>query len=332
MAEYVHQTLEEMIPELEEMTRLGLFTAKETKIILKNRESFEYRLRQLTKTKASFLNYVEYEKKLLELLKIRRKKVASDSRKRELEKSIADRIHQLYRLVTVRFQEDVSLWLQHIDFSKALNEKAYVTRLYEKVLKIHSHNEDVWVQSARWESSTDGNGNHELAREILLKAHRVNPESQTIFLEMYHMELQLAKQIIKRKSVLGLPSNMEGPKEDNGAEEDKTAELKLAEIVYSKGLELFRGLADFHMKMLSITSKFKEARKLQAVIVADLQRLYPTNPYVWNGLALRHLNSLKKIGAEQRKVAVAQCLKVYDEAVEKVPTVSNDKEYGKKRK
>ncbi|CAL1529880.1 unnamed protein product [Lymnaea stagnalis] len=98
MAEYVNQTLEEMIPELEEMSKLGLFTVKETKVILRNRQNHEYKLRQLTKTKSSFLNYVEYETKLLELLKFRRKKLGQSSKKREIEKSIADRIHNLYRV------------------------------------------------------------------------------------------------------------------------------------------------------------------------------------------------------------------------------------------
>uniref|UniRef100_A0A2C9LRJ1 Uncharacterized protein n=1 Tax=Biomphalaria glabrata TaxID=6526 RepID=A0A2C9LRJ1_BIOGL len=101
-------------------------------------------------------------------------------------------------------QDDLHLWEQHIEFTKLMNEKSYVSRLYTKVLKIHSHNEDLWVRSARWESSKEGNMNPDLAREILLKAQRVNPESQLIFLEMFRMELDLAKIAVKRKQILGL--------------------------------------------------------------------------------------------------------------------------------
>ncbi|CAG5135929.1 unnamed protein product, partial [Candidula unifasciata] len=309
MAEYVHQTLEEMIPELEEMNKLGLFSVKETKIILKNRENHEYKLRQLTKTKAMFLNYIDYEKKVLELLKIRRKKLGLDSKKRDIEKSIADRIHKLYRLMITRFPEDVSLWEQHIQLSKDLKEKAYVTRLYNQVLKIHSHSQEL----------TRGNANSELAREILLKGQRVNPESQVIILEMYRMELELAKQILKRKAVLGIATSEAQPQASN-AEEDKVTELKLAEIVYRQGVELFPDNPEFHLKLFNICCFFKEAETQQKLIMADLKRLYPDTPIVWNALALSNLQKFKKLSPVQRKDAIAKCLDIYSEAVERVPT------------
>uniref|UniRef100_A0A0B7A1C5 U3 small nucleolar RNA-associated protein 6 homolog n=3 Tax=Arion vulgaris TaxID=1028688 RepID=A0A0B7A1C5_9EUPU len=319
MAEYVHQTLEEMIPELEEMNRIGLFSVKETKIILKNREKYEYTLRQLTKTKSMFLNYIEYEKKVLELLKIRRKKLGHDAKKRDVEKSIADRIHKLYHLMTIRFSEDVTLWEQHIQFSKDLNEKAYATRLYTQVLKIHSHNEEMWVKAAQWESSTEGNSNSELAREILLKGQRVNPESQFIILEMFHMELKLAKQILKRKAVLGIASNQAQENVSSG-EGDKIVELKVAEIVYRQGVEIFSDDPEFHLKMFNICCWFKEAITLQHLIISDLKQLYPDTPLVWNGLALSCLHKLRKMQPGQRKDAVARCLDMYSVAVETVQT------------
>ncbi|BFZ03648.1 hypothetical protein BsWGS_06687 [Bradybaena similaris] len=317
MAEYVHQTLEEMIAELEEMNKIGLFSVKETKVILKKRENHEYKLRQLTKTKSMFLNYIDYEKKVLALVKNRRKKLRLESKKRDIEKSIADRIHKLYRLMITRFPEDVSLWEQHIQLSKDLNEKAYVTRLYNQVLKIHSHNQDLWVKAAQWESSKEGNANSQLAREILLKGQRVNPESQLIILEMYRMELELAKQTLKRKAILGIATN---ESQVSSAEEDKIAELKLAEIVYRKGVELFPDNPEFHLKLFSICCFFKEAKTQQKLIIADLKRLYPDTPAVWNGLALSNLQRIKKISPVQRKDVVAKCLDMYSQAVEKVPT------------
>ncbi|XP_059163824.1 U3 small nucleolar RNA-associated protein 6 homolog [Physella acuta] len=313
MAEYVHQTLEEMIPELEEMKEIGLFTVKETKNILKKRESYEYKLRQLTKTKSSFLNYIEYEKKLLELLKIRRKKLGQHTKKRDVEKAIADRIHKLYRLVTLRFSEDISLWEQHIEFSKVMNEKAYVSRLYGQVLKIHSHNPDLWLKAAQWESSDEGNSNHELAREILLKGQRVNPESESLFLEMFRMELQLAKVLIKRKAILKISTN-----ETNG-ENELAPELRLPFIIYNKSKEIFPGRADLHLKLLIICCSVKEGRPLQDLIVSDLEESYPDNPKVWNGLALRYINKIKTVSKGHRKEAISKCLAVYEKALEKLP-------------
>ncbi|KAH9519727.1 U3 snoRNP protein [Bulinus truncatus] len=321
MAEFVNQRLEEMIPELEEMSNIGLFTIKETRVILKHREGHEYKLRQQTKTKQSFLNYIQYEKKLLELIKYRRKKIGQDSKKRNVEKAVADRIHKLYR-------EDVDLWEQHIDFSKHLYEKAYVSRLYTKVLKIHSHNEELWVKAAQWESSREGNLNPDLAREILLKAQRVNPESQMIFLEMFRMELDLAKISIRRKKVLGLTRSKSGDDssdediaDDN--ESDYSLELKISSIIYKKGMEMFPGSFELHLKILAICCTVKEARELQEQIIQDLQTLYPDNPHVWNALALRFLGGLKKMDKVNKTEALKKCFAVYDQALDRLPNVAS---------
>ncbi|KAI8796428.1 U3 small nucleolar RNA-associated protein 6 [Biomphalaria glabrata] len=319
MAEYVNQRLEEMIPELEEMSSIGLFSIKETKVILKLREAHEYKLRQQTKTKQSFLNYIEYEKKLLELIKIRRKKLGQDSKKRDVEKAIADRIHKLYRLVCERFSDDLHLWEQHIEFTKLMNEKSYVSRLYTKVLKIHSHNEDLWVRSARWESSKEGNMNPDLAREILLKAQRVNPESQLIFLEMFRMELDLAKIAVKRKQILGLADKKDDTSDDDCSQINIGQELKIANIIYSKGIEIFPGNSELHLKMLAVCCAVKEAKALRQQIVQDLQCLYPENPQVWHALALINLNGLRKMDKANQRESAKQCVEVYQQAVEKLP-------------
>ncbi|RUS88429.1 hypothetical protein EGW08_003825 [Elysia chlorotica] len=317
MAEYVHQTLEEMIPELEEMSRVGLFTVKETKTIMKKREGHEYKLRQLTKTKESFLNYIQYETKLLELLKLRRKKIGQENLKKGIEKSIADRIHSLYRMLTTRFKECVEFWEMHIDFSKQMNEKAYVTRLYEQALKLHARNEDLWVKAARWENSPEGNGNSQQARTVLLKGQRTNPDSEIIFLQMFLFELQLGRQVAKRKLVLGLAEETEEKQEEEKVCEP---EFKLAEIVYRNGLELFPDRPDVHLKMFHLSCAVDEASRLQHKIASDLQYTYPDTPQVWNALALRHLNNIKNSSKGEASEMLARCVKVYENTLENLPT------------
>ncbi|GFN96947.1 U3 small nucleolar RNA-associated protein 6 homolog [Plakobranchus ocellatus] len=319
MAEYVHQTLEEMIPELEEMTRVGLFTTKETKTILKKREGHEYKLRQLTKTKESFLNYIKYETKLLELLKLRRKKTGQENMKKGIEKSIADRIHKLYRLLTTRFQDYVEFWEMHIDFSKHMNEKAYVTRLYEQALKLHARNEDLWVKAAQWENDPQGNSNPHQARTVLLKGQRTNPDSEVIFLQMFLLELQLGKQLIKRKNILGLSAEA---KEEEAQGKDIDPEFKLAEIIYRNGLDIFSDRPDVHLKLLNLCCSLKEASSLQEKIVSDLHYMYPDCPQVWNALALKHLNKMKSLNKEQKIEAIASCVKVYEDTLENLQSAS----------
>ncbi|CAL1529881.1 unnamed protein product [Lymnaea stagnalis] len=185
------------------------------------------------------------------------------------------------------------------------------------MLKIHARREDLWVKAALWESSDEGNRNAELAREILLQGQRVNPESQIIILEMFRMELELATFLLKRKAVLGIAPNQ--PNEDDHKKEASISELKLSEIIYSRGIEMFPGNFEIHLKMLIISSVFKDAKDLQELIRADLQRLYPDIPEVWNGLALMHLNGLNKLRPVTKEKAIKNCLDVYRQAVDRLP-------------
>lgn len=73
MAEFVEQNLEEMIPELEQMQRVGLFTPAETSVILRKRKAFEYKLKRQTKSKEDFLEYIQYEINVLALVRKRRR-------------------------------------------------------------------------------------------------------------------------------------------------------------------------------------------------------------------------------------------------------------------
>lgn len=97
MAEFVELKLEEMLPELEQMQRVQLFTEEEIRYvfqqkisteyylltlccsfactlraIIKKRRDFEYKLQKHTKCKEDYLKYIQYEINLLTLLRLRR--------------------------------------------------------------------------------------------------------------------------------------------------------------------------------------------------------------------------------------------------------------------
>ncbi|XP_020606073.1 U3 small nucleolar RNA-associated protein 6 homolog [Orbicella faveolata] len=74
MAEYVHQNLEGMLPELEELERMGVFSSDEIRTIIRKRREFEYRLQKRIVQKTDFLRYMQYEINL-DLLKKKRKLV-----------------------------------------------------------------------------------------------------------------------------------------------------------------------------------------------------------------------------------------------------------------
>ena len=95
MADTVQYILEESIPELEDYEKKGYFTKSELRKIIQKRQDFEYRLKRRAAMKVDYyrcdsdaaaapsscnadgnsLRYIEYETKLEELRKHRKKKI-----------------------------------------------------------------------------------------------------------------------------------------------------------------------------------------------------------------------------------------------------------------
>ena len=50
MAEHVEENLEDMLTELEQMQRVGLLSPEETRLVVKKRKRFEYKLQKQTKS------------------------------------------------------------------------------------------------------------------------------------------------------------------------------------------------------------------------------------------------------------------------------------------
>ena len=61
MADVVRSMMEEMIPELDDLEELGIFSSAEIKQIVKQRRKFEYGLRRRAPVLDDFLHYIEYE-------------------------------------------------------------------------------------------------------------------------------------------------------------------------------------------------------------------------------------------------------------------------------
>lgn len=113
-----------MLPELDDLERRGLFSRKEIAEIVKRRRKFEYRLKRPSPLKHDFLAYIDYEKQLDSLCRLRKKSFMKRSGGKKSKNSISDyagvsRIIDIYRLATNRFKGDVELWFQYLEFCRA---------------------------------------------------------------------------------------------------------------------------------------------------------------------------------------------------------------------
>ncbi|XP_064620743.1 U3 small nucleolar RNA-associated protein 6 homolog [Lineus longissimus] len=317
MAEFVQLNVEEMLPELEQMERVGLFTKHETRKILKKRKHHEYKLRRRTKVKEDYLQYIQYEVNVLSLVKKRRERTGYNFKKFEIDVAIVQRIHKLFRMACSRFQDDVKLWLSHIEFSKQRKEKATISRLYTRMLQVHSRKPDLWILAAKWEFEDHGNTDN--ARSLLQRGLRFNPEAKHLWLEYYRLELLNADKLRKRREILGLENEDENEETESDVQ-DAVLAGQVAQIVYKKALEAFPGDVEFCLSFLPVCKLFDFTQDMTEDVYNELKTHYGDSPFTWNAVARQCLEekllSTNKEGRVEERIALEKkACQVYENAV-----------------
>ncbi|KAK6169354.1 hypothetical protein SNE40_020425 [Patella caerulea] len=307
MAEYVQQNIEDMLPELEQLERVGLFTKDETRQILKKRQGYEYRLRRQTKCKEDFLQYIQYEINCLALLHKRREKTGYSFKQLNLENVIKERINKLFRMATYRFQEDLKLWMSHIAFCESKDDVVRVGKIFTRMLQVHNKKPEIWILAAKWEFE---NKNAENARATLQRGLRFNPDSKKLWLEYYRMELLYTDKMQKRKKILGVEDpEMEGKK-------DAVLTGQVAEVVYKQAKEAFPDDAELILGFIQICELFSFTKSQLDSMYKDLKKNYPDKPLTWDARARRCMS----IQTGQDSSNEDKMHSVYEKAVSQINT------------
>lgn len=323
MAEFVQRRIEDRIPELEQLGRIGLFTRKEIRSIVKKVTALEYKIKRRSVSKEDFINYVQYEVNFLELLKRRRMRIGY-SFKKEIDYSIIQRIHGLFHRATNKWKDDLQLWVSHVAFCKKWNCKAELSKTFSALLAIHPDKPALWIMAAKWELEDQLSA--ESARHLFLRALRFHPESPKVYEEYFRMELMNAEKQRKEKE------DMETAKMDIGVSgfSDDILNGELARLVYKTAVNKIKG-ARFHLDLLSIVKMFDFTQDLQKEIYNDLQLLHARDPLTWDFLARQELaaNSpstseyaSKRAKAQDLACKEERCTAVYKTALTSVQTES----------
>ncbi|NP_001079708.1 UTP6 small subunit processome component L homeolog [Xenopus laevis] len=324
MAEFVQRRIEERIPELEQLERIGLLTGKEVRVIVKKVTSLEYKLQRRTVEKQDFLTYLQYEVHLLSLIKKRRQRIGYYFKKEDIEYVIVQRIHKAFQRATSKWQEDLQLWYSHVSFCKQWNCKHQISKIFSALLAVHSDKPTVWLMAAKWE--IENNLSVESSRHIFLRALRFHPESPLIYQEYFRMELLNAEKQRKEKE------EMEKAKMDldEAGYLESILEGELARVVYKSAVQTIKG-AQFHLSLLSIAKEFDFTQDLQKEILTDLQSLHAQDPFTWDFMAQQELTveslpsteySSKKAKATDMLRREERCSKIYETALESLNTES----------
>ncbi|XP_068117586.1 U3 small nucleolar RNA-associated protein 6 homolog [Hyperolius riggenbachi] len=324
MAEFVQRRVEDQIPELEQLERVGLLSRGEVRSVIKKRTALEYKLKRRTVEKEDFIGYVQYEINFLELLKKRRQRIGYSFKKDEIEYVIVQRIHQLFGRATNKWKDDLQLWMSHVAFCKKWNFKVQLSKIFSSLLAIHPDKPGLWIMAAKWEFEDQLSA--ESSRHLFLRALRFHPDSAKLYQEYFRMELMNAEKQRKEKEEL---DNAKMDIGEAGYSED-ILNGELARVVYKIAVEKIKG-AEFHLTLLSLAKKFSFTEQLQKEILSDLQTLHAEDPLTWDFLARQELSAKALPSAEytssQSKAQEAarqeeRCSQMYETALKSVCTES----------
>jgi len=310
MAEYVEQRMEEMLGEVEQMERVNLLEPQEVKELIKKRKHFEYKIQKKSKEKGDFLGYIQYETNLLSLLAMRRESTGYEHKKSEIEGGIRVRINKLFKILEHRFQSDVSVWLSHIQFLKSSGWEASVSRIYLRMLQVHSSKPGLWVAAAQWEFETLGNEDN--GRQILLRGLRFLPTSWTLHREYLKLELIYVDKLRKRSEVLGGVGNAEkGEKEEDVEEKDGVMDCAIVRLVAKAAVEAVDE-PEFVVSLLATLRAFPFAANVEEEVIGLLLAKHPDHHVTVDTLARREL---EKEGVSSKK-KLDNCVEKYMAALE----------------
>ncbi|XP_045903492.1 U3 small nucleolar RNA-associated protein 6 homolog [Micropterus dolomieu] len=323
MAEIVQQRIEERIPELEQLERVGLFTKKEVKSIIKRATALEYKLHRLIISKEDFIAYIQYEINILELIKKRRAHIHYHFKREEIEFPVIHRINSVFRRATNKWKDDVQLWLSHVAFCKKWATKGQISKVFSAMLAIHPDKPALWIMAAK--SELEDRSSSESARHLFLRALRFHPNNKKVYQEYFRMELLHCEKLRKQKKEL------EKAEMDLGEYEfsPEILSAKLAEVVYRDATGKIKE-AEFVISLLNIAAIFDFTKELQDFILQDLQENYTENSLTWDFMAKRELEApgageelqTAKGRASDISRREERCCQVYEEGVKSINTES----------
>lgn len=185
----MEQFLQDMVPELDELNRKGLFNPDEIREIVKRRREFEYMVKKVPGKPQDYLNYIRYEV-ALECLRQRRVKQLRWKKRTLTDNSGIRRLLDIFDRGTRRFKGDVRFWYQHIDFCLRSGSTKVLSRVVMRAVKLHPKEVSLWLLAADRELKL---GQIQGARTLLMRGLRFSPRSAKLWAEFLRMEFQVAQ-------------------------------------------------------------------------------------------------------------------------------------------
>lgn len=178
-------------------------------MIVKKRTDFEYSLRRMEMTVATFQEYLQYEHSLDKLLEIRSKKLIRKLKEksvvsllRGLKTASIRHIHYIYERGLRRFPNNFELWDDAINFLERKQSNALLDELLGKAIALHPKEIRFWIKAAEHELLH--NNNIHAARVLMQRSLRINETKFDLWAAYFRLEVWNIHRALLRQQKLGI--------------------------------------------------------------------------------------------------------------------------------
>ncbi|KZT62455.1 hypothetical protein CALCODRAFT_426062 [Calocera cornea HHB12733] len=277
--ERVQYHQEQMLPELKDFVKKGIFSPAEVKEIIKRRTTFETSLVRRVADKADFLRYAQYE---IGLEALRRKRLQRlklpPSPPSISDYAIVRRQYYIFERAVRKFKADVSLWTEYIELARKNGARGLVGRLCARALQLHLNTPSIYVLAASHELAQ---GSPSSARSLLQRGLRFCPDAVELWTQYVKMELSYVEGLRRRRDVLGIQDEPDAAGRVNEAVSARQEVLNGAVVmtVMESAAKSLPTL-DLFKSLLSLFESYPSplAPNLTSHLLDLLQRALPSEP------------------------------------------------------
>ena len=204
--------LEQSVPELHELAAKKIFTREEINSIARKRSDFEHKLNARGSKPSDYARYAEYEMNLESLRRKRVKRLGVKTTNHIGER----RIFFVLDRATKRFQGDIALWMQYINYARKQRSNKKVSQILTSVLRLHPAKAELWIYAANY--AMEERADITEARSYVQRGLRFCKKDERIWIEYARLEMIYISKIVGRRQILGLDHQREQQEDGNSTE------------------------------------------------------------------------------------------------------------------
>ena len=200
MADKVQLTLESLIPDLDELSKKGIFQRKDIKKILKKRRQHEYSFEKSDVSPSDYFKAIKYEKILNSRMKQIKKKLNLEKKVDYYDFHFIRRIIVLFKKCLIKFGKNENIWMEYFNFLMNNNCINILNKEIGKCLIQNPTNINFWKIAVY--NEFENNLNNLRARKLMQGCIRMNNKDLNAYLEYFTFEIKFAEKISERKNII----------------------------------------------------------------------------------------------------------------------------------